>query len=216
MLLSNIQSQLAAVYETPVHHDVADFLITDAELAHTLENPSERRQNRERLLVHQQQDELSISLFIDAKVMHTLNSQCPFGELDQVNLNEFLIALEGVSHFHYLTWHATHERQVTQLELEIQAEVDKYITAMMLLDEQARQADLQQLHERLFDDVLFDTSLDETSSERYREANHYAAKYCQHLVQQFPAQHREPSFMNSIRRFYRLSQNNKIREINSH
>lgn len=211
MLLSSIQSGLAALYETPVAHCVTDFLVTDARLARLLENAEQPRNNNERLLFRQSDDSLDVSLFIDAGILAALDVSDPYRRLDASNLNDFLIALEGVSHFHYLIWNAIHARQVTQLELELQAEVDKFVTAMMVLDDQGARADADRVHDVLFTWVRFDDTADATCEKRYREANRYAGKYCRNLARRFPAQHREPSFLNELRRFYRLPQNDKIR-----
>jgi hypothetical protein len=211
MLLSSIQSGLATLYETPVAHCVTDFLVTDARLAQLLENTDQPRNNNERLLLRQSEGSLDVSLFIDAGILAALDTSDPYRRLDATNLNDFLIALEGVSHFHYLIWNAIHARQVTQLELELQAEVDKFVTSMMVLDEQGTRADADHVHDVLFTWVQFDDTADAACEQRYREANRYAGKYCRHLTRRFPGQHREPSFLNELRRFYRLPQNDKIR-----
>lgn len=213
MLVKTIQHSLAALYETPVAHCVSDFLVTDAQFAAALEQPEQRRHNAERLLLQQTEDSLDITLFIDAAVLAALDDHDPFTNLHADNLNHFLIALEGVSHFHYLVWNASHARQVTQLELELQAEVDKFVTALRLLDEQGSSAAADDVHDALFTAISFHADLDADSGRRYREANHYAGKYCQRLTRRFPGQHREPSFINELRRFYRLPQNQKIRAI---
>jgi hypothetical protein len=211
MLLEAIQNGLATLYETPIAHSVSDFLVTDAALARALETSDNTRNNAERLLLRQTEDSLDITLFIDAAVLAALGERNPYESLHADNLNDFLIALEGVSHFHYLVWNAQHHRQVTQLEMELQAEVDKFVTAMMLLDEQGREADAGAVHNTLFNAVLFDDTADAESGQRYREANHYAAKYCRQLSRRYPAHHRAPTFLNELRRFYRLPQNDKIR-----
>lgn len=211
MLLAEIQCGLAALYEAPIAHDVNDFLVTDARVAQALERAAHPRGNSERLLVRQSADSLDVSLFIDAAILAALDDSNPYQRLDTANLNDFLIALEGVSHFHYLIWNAVHQRPVTQLEMELQAEVDKFVTAMMMLDEQGTRADADHMHDTLFTWVQFDDEADADDSRRYREANHYAAKYCRGLTRRFPAQHRQPAFMNELRRFYRLPQNDKIR-----
>ncbi len=213
MLVKNIQRSLAKLYETPVAHCVSDFLVTDARVAAALERPAQARHNAERLLLQQTEDSLDITLFIDAAVLAALDVSDPFANLHAENLNDFLIALEGVSHFHYLVWNATYDRQVTQLELELQAEVDKFVTAMQLLDEQGAGAAPTALHDALFTAVTYHADLDADSDRRYREANRYAGKYCRALTRRFPGQHREPSFVNELRRFYRLPQNEKIRAI---
>ena len=209
MLLTALQDHLSGLYETPVQHRVMDFLITDARIAGALE-ASRSHTNSERLLLRQSDESLDVSLYIDDQVLSALENCDPYTRLDHRNLNDFLIALEGVSHFHYLIWNAVHARQVTQLELELQAEVDKFVTANMLFEAQGAPADQEDLHESLFTDVVFHADL-ESNMQRYRAANHYAGKYCRHLARRFPGQHREPSFINELRRFYRLPQNEKIR-----
>jgi hypothetical protein len=216
MLLASIQTELAKLYETPIAHQVGDFLITSARLAGLLEGSSAPRTNAERVLLQQSSEGLEMSLYIDQAVLDNLVLRDPYTELNGGNLNDFLIAVEGVSHFNYIIWNALHERQITQLELELQAEVDKFVTAMMMLDEQGANSNAHGVHNALFKSVLFADPADSVCGRRYRDANHYAGKYCQHLTQKFPTHHRAPSFMNEIRRFYRLPQNQKIRVIDLH
>lgn len=215
MLLSDLQQQLSAFYETPVEHCVTDFLITDAKLAAILTAGSSARDNRERLLLRQCGDCLDVSLYIDQEILNTLADENPYEQLTANNLDDFLIALEGVSHFNYLLWNAVHEKSVTQLELELQAEVDKFVTATALLADQGADRALETFHNALFTNVSFERELSEQDETRYREANHYAAKYCDGLNKRFGHRHREPSFINELRRFYRMPQNQKIKCIES-
>ena len=211
MLLTALQEQLSSVYETPIEHCVVDFLITDARLARALDHGNSH--NHERLLLRQSLNTLDVSLYIDVGIITALSDRDPLKALDSNNLNAFLIALEGVSHFNYVLWNARHDKQVTRFELELQAEVDKFVAASMVLAEQGENAAVKRFQRALFADAVFDPGLDARDSERYREANHYAGKYCEGLRKRFPRHHREPSFINEIRRFYRLTQNEKIRYI---
>lgn len=212
-LLTALQEHLCALYETPLEHDVMDFLVTDARIANALTADADGHANTERLLVRESADGLDVSLYIDDRILAFLSTYDPYDNLDMDNLNPFLIALEGVSHFQYLIWNASHAKQVTQLEMELQAEVDKFVTATMFFEAQGSGPGNESFHESLFTEVIFASNLDAASDERYRAANHYAGKYCQRLSRRFPAQHREPSFLNELRRFYRLPQNSKIRSI---
>ncbi|GAH11626.1 unnamed protein product, partial [marine sediment metagenome] len=67
--------------------------------------------------------------------------------------------------------------------------------------------------QRLFDQIHFRQDLQDEHLTRYREANHYAGKYCRALKDNFPAGRNESLFINELRRFYRLTQNEKIRRI---
>src|SRR5437762_13493477 len=60
----------------------------------------------------------------------------PLRRLHAGNLADCWTALEGVSHFLYLAWNAGHDRPVSLLELEMQAEVDKYVVSYWLLRRQ--------------------------------------------------------------------------------
>jgi hypothetical protein len=213
MLLKTLQRGLATLYETHVAYDIYDFLITDRKLAASLEAATKPRSCDERLLVQQSGDGLDLSVYIDVGILNVLARDDPTDTLHHGNLNAFLIALEGVSHFQYLSWNAGYDKRVTLLEMELQAEVDKYVTAAALFSRQIMGPVPESLHKRLFTDVVFDATLDADSSTRYRDANHYAAKYCSSLKNRFPRHHHEPSFVNELRRFYRLPQNEKIRRI---
>ena len=215
MLLTRLQHQLSALYETPVEHCIMDFLVTDARLAASLAADTSGKQKREQLLLRQSDGCLDISIYIDQDILNALADEDPCERLTANNLNDFLIALEGVSHFNYVLWNAVYEKPVTQLELELQAEVDKFVTATTLLFNQGAYGAVESFHEALFMNVSFDNELNKQDEARYRAANHYAAKYCDGLSRRFPRQHREPSFINELRRFYRMPQNEKIRMIES-
>lgn len=215
MLLCALQDHLSALYEVPTEHRVMDYLVTDARLARELAagGDAQAHDNAERLLLRQDVDALEVTLYIDERILDALAACDPYERLDDNNLNAFLVALEGVSHFQYLTWNAGHSKQVTQLEMEMQAEVDKYVTASMLFDVQGGGPGSAAFHDSLFTAVSFADGPELATGQRYRAANHFAGKYCKRLRHRFPAQHREPSFINELRRFYRLPQNEKIRSI---
>jgi hypothetical protein len=93
-------------------------------------------------------------------------------------LDAFCVALEGVSHFLYFTFCGHRlERPVSQLELELQAEVDKFLTLRLVFG-------LPDLVERLYGQVRFDAGLDEEETARYRTANRHAARYARWLDRQ--------------------------------
>src|SRR6185503_6263264 len=92
------------------------------------------RRPREQLLVCEGDGEMSIALFVDPAAIANLVRHDPGHRLGDHNLGDFLLAIEGVSHFIYAIWSARAERPVTQLELELQAEVDKYVTCLLVGD----------------------------------------------------------------------------------
>ena len=89
------------------------------------------RKPREQLLVCEEGGEMALALFIHPAVLQNLATHDPGHRLGEHNLGDFLLAVEGVSHFIYAAICARAERPVTQLELELQAEVDKYVTCLL-------------------------------------------------------------------------------------
>lgn len=209
MKLKRFQRQLQHIYEVDVPHDVDDFLVTDAELLDKLGDDT--RKADEKLLVVQNGDEVELALYLDSEVVERLREDDPTRRLHRGNIADFCTALEGVSHFLYLTWNAGFERGVSLLELEMQAEVDKYVTAAMLFGSQGDGRIPAGLYRWLFEDPVFDDSLDEESLKRYRDASHYAGLYCSRIETRYFRERRGGNLMNELRRFYRLTQRDKIR-----
>lgn len=118
--------------------------------------------------------------------------------------------IEGVSHFVYLADRAQREREATQLELEMQAEVDKYVVlagAMSRLDARSSAA----LRRRLFEDVSFAHDASSELGERYRIANGLAHGFVRKLERDFVEARRFREMRDALRRFYRMGQEEKLR-----
>ena len=128
-MLRSLQRLLEIIYDAPSDHDVRDFLVT--ERCHL---PAERRVEaaEEELVLVEQRHQASLMLYIDSAVLGRLREHDPLRALDSGNIADFWTALEGVSHFSCLMWNAGHTRGISLLDLELQAEVDKYITSFWL------------------------------------------------------------------------------------
>jgi hypothetical protein len=213
MKLKPIQRHLQRIYEVHVPHNVDDFVVTDRALLEALGDDT--RKSDEKLVVVQNGEEVELALYLDPEIMERLREDDPTRRLHHGNIADFCTALEGVSHFLYLTWNAEYERGVSLLELEMQAEVDKYISTAMLFGSQDEGKVPQQLYAWLFDDPVFDQSLDGESLKRYRDANYYASRYCSRIETHYFRERRSGNLMNELRRFYRLPHHHKIKRIES-
>lgn len=203
--LNELQSRLEQFYGVQTLHRVADFLITDPALARELDSDPKARSVEEKLLIQQSEDGLDLALYLDPALLARL------ADPDTADLADFCTALEGVSHFLYLTWNAEQARSVTCLEMEMQAEVDKYITVADLLNRRHGRIPAR-LHDWLFEQVSFDAALTATERERYQDANRYAGKYCFQLERRY-LRRRRGGMVADLRRFYRLGLRDKIRRI---
>jgi hypothetical protein len=213
MLLTQMQGLLARLYDAPIEHDVYEFLVTDRTLAARIGGQAENAFTDEQVFVAECDDELKLAVYIDATVLERLQRCDPLAALDEANLPDYCTALEGVSHFQYLVWSAAHARNVSLLELEVQAEVDKYASAVYLFTRQNDGRFPHRLHRRLFERVRFATHLDEESGRRYREANRHAAAFCRVLEERFlRIRHARPeAWLAALRCFYRCGHREKLR-----
>ncbi len=133
-----MQGQLGRLYDVDVEHDVRDYLVTDRALLATLTAGNPGRSADEQLIVVENGGAVDVALYLDQGVLERLVAADPRHGISGANLADFWTVLEGVSHFHYLAWNAGFDKPVTLLELEMQAEVDKYVSTRMLLQAQPR------------------------------------------------------------------------------
>jgi hypothetical protein len=216
-MLQSLYQQLAELYELEAPHNIDDFLITDPAQAAPLQAMT-MQSAREQLFVRQGRQQIDVTLFLDQSVVSNLKPQNPFSELSRGEINDYWLAIEGISHFLYLTWRGSFRRAMTQLEMELQAEIDKYLCSCLSLSGlplpgEERGQWLRKLHHILFEQTTIDATQSADQAERYATANRYAARYCHALNPQLK-HGMSVGLVNELRRFYRLSQNEKLRRIN--
>ena len=136
MVLRGLQNLLSRLYDVDLSYDVYDFLVTDRRAMSGAERLNERRALDEELLIAETPDGAGIALYMDAGLLQRLEAADPNHTLDESNLADYCTALEGVSHFVYSIWGLERDLPVSLLELETQAEVDKYAVTVFLLGEQ--------------------------------------------------------------------------------
>lgn len=206
--LQPFQRRLEDIYGISVACCVDDFVSTDRRTAATLGQAAGAHAAQETLFLHAVDDELLLSLFLDEDVLKRLAEDNPLQGLHDGNLADFTLALEGVSHFLYVAWSAEAGHPVSQLELELQAEVDKFVVGGDLLARQRHKQSLRALHRRLFDRLELLPQVDPDGQRRYREAHDRAARYCNRLASQAATSDRE--LTRELRRFYRLRRRRKL------
>ena len=215
MLLRHLQNLLGGIYGIDVPEDVNDFLVTDQAVVEYLAGMNSGHDIDEKLLIVQNQDSLDVALYLDKEVLVRLSSADPRHHLHRQNLGDFWTVLEGVSHFNYLAWNASLDKPVTLMELEMQAEVDKYIGTRLMLQEQTGEVPARRIIEQLFEETYFYAHLSEQELERYRSASSFASRYCYSLENRFPRDRVASDMMQELRAFYRLPQPGKVSHIQS-
>ena len=193
MILKEIQNNLQRLYQLEVDQNVEDFLTGEGDTG------------KETLWIRNNGKELQIALFIDPAILQKLKRQNPFRQINGKNLNAFLIAVEGVSHFVYFLKKAVAKKPVTRLEMELQAEVDKYLLCVFLFFQQEGKVP-SFLFAALFENIRL-------ASDLYQEANRLASKFCARLDRDYLRTHRWPKVLEKARHFYNLDHWAKIAQL---
>lgn len=192
-----------------------DFVFSDPTLLAVLSGTDQYVSRRENLLISQNKGELEVSLYLEPGLLRRLRETHTFESLFQDSQDDFFLALEGVSHFLYTVKRAVANQPFSLFELELQAEVDKFVTGLFLLGSPSSVSESRGLHQLLFDDVNFADDLNQAVEHRYRSANHYASRYCRYLQRvNRERNHYQPLF-NDLRMFYHMSQEEKVRRIDN-
>lgn len=167
--------------------------------------------SREQLLVQDSVDGLYVAVMFPADQI----PQEPLRPSD-----DWTQLIEAVSHFLFLAERARVELPTTQLELELQAEVDKFVVLLPTLAATKRRGveglsigsrrvtveALRDLHRTLYEDVSFLHSTESDHGIRYRLANQLAAQYVFRLLDGGNPEH----WQQRLRAFYRAGQAEKI------
>ncbi len=184
-LAMRVQGGLERVYRLERVADVSDFL------------RGAQAGEREVLFVREAQDgDLEMTL------------RLPQFDDGDATLDALCQIIEGVSHFVYVVERARTLRGTTQLELELQAEVDKWVVlgASMCPFDAGRSAALRtQLYER----VVFEH--DGELGERYRVANDTANRFVRRLEREYVGPARYGELRVELRRFFQVGQEEKLR-----
>ena len=188
-LAARIQGGLERVYRLDRVADVGDFLRRAQDGA------------RESLLLREDDDgALEVGLELPSLG----------GPVPDANLDTVCQIIEGVSHFVYVVERARTGRSTTQLELELQAEVDKWVVlaaSMQTLDVEASAG----LRARLYEQVSFAHSKESELGERYRVANDAAHRFVRRLERDYLGRARFRELRSELRFFFEVGQQDKLR-----
>jgi hypothetical protein len=188
-LAGRVQDALERVYQLDRVADVGDYLKEAA------------AGEREALLLRQADDgALEVTLRLPP-----LEGEGGLDALCQI--------IEGVSHFVYVVERARRQREATQLEMELQAEVDKWVVLAASVASRGpldvdQSADLRW---RLYERVSFEDDEASERGERYRVANDAAHCFVRRLERDFVGRARFGEMRVELRRFFHVGQEDKLR-----
>ncbi len=208
MMVDRVQAHLEAVYGIRCEARAEAFMV-DRETAARLGASGHAE---EELLVLEEDGTLELALYFAPELLarlRALEGHPPNAVLVRA-LPDFCQLAEGVSHFLYLAHTASQERTVSLLELEAQAEVDKFVLCVLPRWGEGVGAWAQELMGRLFDHVGYRPQLTQEARWRYEEANRLSRAYCKRLLRPITAR-RLDLLLSELRACYRLGAEAKLR-----
>lgn len=162
---------------------------------------------REAVFVCESGEGLEIGVYLDPAILKRLSR----GQANR-HVDDLSCVAEGVSHFIYLIDRYLAGRSCTPLELELQAEVDKFLTrALMTLETEGHPP--RDLFHRQFEAVAYDATLNTDERDRYETANHFAAKFCHDLADHYLYPFRRSDLIEHVRPFFHEGLQEKIARV---
>lgn len=207
--LAFLQAELEAIYAVQAP-GVAAFLVGGEAARAAGRIP----QAPEELLVLEEEDGVALGLYLDDAVMETAAAADPHHPRPRLvarsALARIACAAEGVSHFVYLSFRAAAGRPVSLLELEAQAEVDKFVLLLLHLWRRGLRRTSGALRRRLFERVRYHPHLGAEALARYREANRLGDGYARWLEARFVEDADIEGLLRELRHTYRLGGGEKL------
>lgn len=170
--------------------------------------------SQETLLVRESEGVVELALFLDdAVVLAAQRADAQHRRPSLVRrrvLHPVACAAEGVSHFIYVATRAAAGRPLSLLELEVQAEVDKFVLLLLHLWRRGLRRTSRALRRRLFERVRYHAHLAPAELERYRLANRLAGGYARWLETRFVDGADVDGLLREVRATYRRGGADKI------
>ena len=209
-IISHIEHEILEYYDIQKPTRARDFILQE-EACQYMVQVSRREQN-----VHQpraavylidqgsecsQEEELFIGIYFQSELIEKILSMNLLHPLDLKHLDPFCVIVEELSHFHLIIERAQQNRQISQLELEWQGEVDKFLFSAIFLTKNKYSIDLKELQKLLFERVKLQPQ------NRYHVANKKAAQFWMSAITQGVGQDvslMEKNFRNFMQQYYQL------------
>jgi len=214
-LVDHLQAQLEAIYDLRSSVRVAEFLID----RRSVERLGGVVSAREEVFLVESADPgaMDLGLYLAPELFERLRGKDPRHRsglgLVTEELSAFSAMAEGVSHVLYLSRCAEAGRPVSKLELEVQAEIDKFAVSALHLWGRGLKASVHELWERLFLHVRVRHDLTADEKDRYGAAGDLGGRYARHLVDRYVKPGRLDGFLKDLRATYRLMAGEKLQAL---
>ncbi len=228
MIYQEMQDAIEQRYDLTLPCQVTPFVSHDHDFVRQLTGETEIPP--EMLLIREDTGNLDITLFLERSLIDSTSGSNANHHAGK-EYDDYCTILEGVSHFVYLVWNAQYGRQVKPIEMELQAEVDKFVFSALadgnsedgnseMAESRRRsrpQSQPQSKHQLLFDSLFRQVKYFHAPGtdmhHRYTVANKFAEQYCNWLSCHFQFTVGDPMLYAELARFYRMNAAAKFEHI---
>jgi hypothetical protein len=219
-----IDRALKNLYNLEMNYRAEEFLVEDDAPFLTTRVGSAEEGFRGALLVQSHPTRglergLSIGIYLNEPVKRELGNfpRAWRGQWSGAQLSAFAVAAEEVSHFNYLLFHAQGGRSLSQFELELQGEIDKFVLTFFARVQSGEKPPVifESLFEQLFVRFRLAENLTEEQRDRYLEASNFAKSFVLRCQKYLGSPSGYERAFRLLRHFYRLNTSEKVSLISS-
>ncbi|HEX5033843.1 MAG TPA: hypothetical protein VFW62_05130 [bacterium] len=189
-MFQNLQNWIEITYGLDGEEDLSPYRIGKRELKHFLKPGDPFREAEEVVLCTESGGECFLGLYL---------------QLRGGRLHRLLTTLEGVSHLRLMMHRLRAGEKLSRLELELQAEVDKFVFLRLREPREDPAFHLRRA-----------AGLPGLSAEQrqiYEDSRRLANRYCSRLEREFLATRSQDGLFRELRKFYRMSHWQKIEHL---
>jgi len=159
-------------------------------------------------------EEINVALYFNAPTRVALGSamrRLPSAWSSELS-QAFSVAVEETSHFHYLAHHAIEGRKLKASELELQAEIDKFLLFFYskLRESPNRTKAFQEAFEKCFEKISWQKGLSTEEKERYAFADNEAKKLLSRIRTLLEDSSHREKLLDFLRNYYRMDIEKKL------
>ncbi|MCC7460617.1 MAG: hypothetical protein IT286_04865 [Proteobacteria bacterium] len=152
--------------------------------------------NNPQVIYQDEGDDMSLGIYLGSNLFKRIKQKSRI-----FSFQDFCVMSEEISHFIYLIWSKSNGKTINLLDLEVQAEVDKFVLASDFFGSK------KQIFQKMFKNFNMRQNLREDEQERYYTANRLGKKFALSMLSEKVTPLKK---MNWLRMFYRQNINNRI------
>jgi len=213
-IIQNIDRAIKRLYSLEIQFCAEDFIMRRPIAVESIGTAS----HEGALYLRGVRSSLELGIYLSPEICGVLNGlrlDYPLSRWSRNELHCFAVTTEEISHFLYLLHHASAGRSVSQLELELQGEIDKFLILSFLASNDNLGA-AYDLFEKIFMRFHLKDHLTSEQRERYSAANRLAKRFIQRYGFSFHDPSSRERAFRLLRRFYRLNMAEKMSILGPH